>query len=148
MIIGRGALEVELKALAAKLHLDGKVAFLGRVEDDKMAAYYHSCDMFVLPSVARSEAFGIVQLEAMACGKPIINTDLPTGVPRISRNGETGITIPPADSSALAAAMNRMFHDSDFRKECGRNALARVATCFSAKQMIQDVCRVYEEVLE
>ncbi len=147
LIVGQGALERQLRALVAELQLGDKVVFLGRVADERMSAYYHSCDVFVLPSIARSETFGIVQLEAMACGKPVVNTDLPTGVPRVSRNGETGITVPPADSEALGAAINRLFQDSDFRQTCGRNARKRVEEHYTAGRMIEDVYRVYEKVL-
>ena len=147
LIVGQGALENRLRALTAELQLGDRVVFLGRVADERMPAYYHSCDVFVLPSIACSETFGIVQLEAMACGKPVVNTDLPTGVPRVSRNGETGITVPPADSAALTAAINRLLRDSDFRQTCGRNARKRVETYFTAPRMIEDIYRVYEKVL-
>lgn len=147
LIIGQGPLESKLRALAGELQLESKVAFLSKVEDQKMAAYYHSCDVFVLPSVASSEAFGIVQLEAMACGKPVINTALPTGVPWISRNGQTGITVSPADSMALAKAINKLFEDLDLRVKYGRNAFKRVKEYFTVSQMTDEVYKVYEKVL-
>jgi len=147
LIVGEGPLEGQLRSLAAELGIEDKVAFLGRIQDREMAAYYHSCDVFVLPSIARSEAFGIVQLEAMACGKPVINTDLPTGVPKVSRNGETGITVPPADPAALTEAINNLLEDSDLRQEYGSNARRRVEERFSIKRMLDDVYRVYEKVL-
>ncbi len=133
--------------MTTKLGVESKIAFLGKVDNEEMLAYYHACDIFVLPSIANSEAFGIVQLEAMACGKPIINTYLPTGVPWVSRNGETGITVPPADSTTLAKAINRLFEDSNLRKKYHRNALRRVKEYFGVTRMIKDVYRVYEDVL-
>ncbi len=147
LIIGQGPLESRLRAIAAEPQLEGKIAFLGKVEDQKMLAYYHACDIFVLPSIANSEAFGIVQLEAMACGKPVINTDLPTGVPYVSLNGETGITVPPADSRVLSQAINILLEDFDLRKKYSENALARVKTHFSLKRMIEKVYHAYEEVM-
>lgn len=147
LVVGEGPLEDKLRSQAAELGIEDKVAFLGRAQDQDMAGYYHSCDVFVLPSIARSEAFGIVQLEAMACGKPVINTDLPTGVPRVSRNGETGITVPPADSVALSRAINKLLTDSDLRQTCGSNARRRVEEHFSMSRMIDDVYRVYQKVL-
>jgi len=147
LIIGQGSLENKLRAVAAELQLGSKIVFLGKVEEKKMVVYYHSCDVFVLPSVAHSEAFGIVQLEAMACGKPVINTDLQTGVPWVSRDGETGITVSPADSTALAKAINRLFEDSDLREKYGRNALIRVEKYFGVTRMLEDIYKVYEKVL-
>lgn len=147
LIVGEGPLEGQLRSLAAELAIEDKVVFLGRIPEREMAAYYHACDVFVLPSIARSEAFGIVQLEAMACGKPVVNTDLPTGVPRVSRHGETGLTVPPADPAALTEAINKLLQDSDFREQCGSNALRRVEEHFSMNRMIDDVYRIYEKVL-
>jgi rhamnosyl/mannosyltransferase len=147
LIIGKGPLENQLRSQAADLGIEDKVVFLGSTQEHDMAAYYHSCDVFVLPSIARSEAFGIVQLEAMACGKPVINTDLPTGVPGVSRNGETGITVPPADPVALSEAINKLLRDSDFRQSCGSNARRRVKEHFSMSRMIDNVYQVYQEVL-
>lgn len=147
LIVGEGPLESQLRSQAAKLGIEDMIAFAGRVPDRDMPAYYHSCDVFVLPSIARSEAFGIVQLEAMACGKPVVNTNLPTAVPRVSRNGETGITVPPADSAALSGAINRLLADSDLRQTCGANARRRVEEHFSISRMIEDVYRVYQKVM-
>ena len=147
MIVGEGPLESQLHSLAAELGVEEKVVFLGRIPDRDMAAYYHSCDVFVLPSIACSEAFGIVQLEAMACGKPVINTDLPTGVPWVSRNGETGITVPVADPAALSGAINKLLRDPNLRQEYGANARRRVEEHFSLRRMIDDLYRVYEKVL-
>lgn len=67
--------------------------------------------MLVLPSSMSTEAFGIVQLEAMSFGKPVVNTDLPTGVPEVAPNDVTGLTVPPRDSEALANAVNTILHE-------------------------------------
>ena len=74
LIIGDGPLRTKLERMAAESGVIDRISFLGRVSQDEMVGYYHAADVFVLPSVARSEAFGIVQLEAMACGKPVVNT--------------------------------------------------------------------------
>jgi rhamnosyl/mannosyltransferase len=96
LIIGDGPLKPSLQQQARELGVADRVFFLGEIQNRDIAPYYHASDVFILPSVARSEAFGIVQLEAMACGKPVVNTHLATGVPFVSIDGETGITVPPA----------------------------------------------------
>ena len=99
----------------------------------------------MLPSVAKSEAFGIVQLEAMVYGKPVINTNLPSGVPYVSVHGETGLTVPPSSPKALAAAINRLAEDRPLREKLGRNAAYRVKRDFNEKDVIK---KLYEALSE
>ncbi len=91
LIAGDGPLAEPLKAQAAAAGLGSRVQFLGHLTDNEIVAHFHACDVFVLPSVTRAETFGVVQLEAMACGKPVVSTDLPTGVPWVNRHLETGL---------------------------------------------------------
>ncbi|MGA7764367.1 MAG: glycosyltransferase, partial [Candidatus Binataceae bacterium] len=111
LIAGDGPLSGALAAEVARLGVADRVVLLGRVNDADLKAYYHACDVFALPSVERSEAFGIVQLEAMACGKPVVNTRLDSAVPHVSLDGLTGLTVPPGDRAALAAALNALLDD-------------------------------------
>jgi glycosyltransferase involved in cell wall biosynthesis len=146
LIIGdgplRGALEMEVKALG----LDGRVHLLGNVADT--TAYYQACDLFVLPSVARSEAFGIVQLEAMACGKVVINTNIEgSGVSFVSRDGETGLTVPPANASALESAISRLLSDERLRIRLGEAGKQRIQKTFSLKTMADQTLAVYHRVM-
>ncbi len=110
--------------------LSGKIPsgihVLGSVPQEELLSAYADCDIFIFPSVANSEAFGLVQLEAMYYGKPVINTHLPTGVPNVSIHGETGLTVKPGDSAQLANAINDLIHDKEKRKRFGENAYKRV----------------------
>jgi len=124
------------------------VAFLGRVSDATLKRCYAAADVFVLPSVAPSEAFGIVQLEAMAHGTPIVNTALPTGVPWVSKDGKTGLTVPPKDADALADAIERLLANPDLRRQYGENARERVHRRFSRETMLDAMAAVYEDVTE
>ncbi len=140
-IAGTGALEEELRAKAEK---SGKaVHFLGRLTDDEMKSAFSDCDIFVLPSVANSEAFGIVQLEAMVYGKPVINTSLPTGVPLVSLDGETGLTVPPGDSDALAKAINNLVRNPQLRTEYGKAAAVRAEEFFDEEKVLGDIYKLF-----
>ena len=96
----------------------------------------------MLPSVANSEAFGIVQQEAMVYGKPVINTALPTGVPHVSLDGVTGLTVPPGDADALAAALQRLANDPDLRARFGKAAAARVRTEYACETIMDKILEV------
>lgn len=144
-IAGTGELETSLKAYAESHNLSDKVHFLGFLPDDELKQAYADCDIFVLPSVAKSEAFGIVQLEAMVYGKPVINTNLPSGVPCVSIDGKTGLTVAPSDVKALANAINRLAEDKELREQLGRNASDRVHNNFNEKDVI---CKLYSYLLK
>ena len=146
IIIGDGPLEPRLRAMVAVLGIQSRVSFVGVVSDEDLLAYFHACDVLVLPSVARSEAFGLVQLEAMACGKPVINTRIETGVPSVSVDGQTGITVSPGDPGELAAAMNALFQNHGMRETYGRNALARVRERYNVSMMLTSLVRLYESI--
>jgi glycosyltransferase involved in cell wall biosynthesis len=143
VILGDGPLRGALESLAAELGMGERVAFPGPVRD--LAPWYHAADVFALPAVARSEAFGIVQLEAMAAGTPVVNTRLHSGVPFVSRDGETGITVPPGDPDALAAALRRLLAEPDLRERFGAAARERVRREFSLHRMVASTLAVYRE---
>lgn len=144
-IAGTGELEFSLKQYAEVHRIDNRVHFLGFLPDEKLRQAYADCDIFVLPSVAKSEAFGIVQLEAMVYGKPVINTDLPSGAPHVSLGGQTGITVPPSDAEALAAAINTLAADRELREMYGNNAAERVKLCFNERNVIREIFGVLSE---
>lgn len=133
---GTGVLENDLKERAKVLGISERVHFLGRRMTPDLRDFFADCDIFVLPSVANSEAFGIVQLEAMIYAKPVINTALPTGVPLVSLGGETGLTVPPNDAAALTDAMEQLLADDALRMAYGEAARARVLREFSLKKVM------------
>jgi rhamnosyl/mannosyltransferase len=143
VLIGDGRLRPHLERLVRTEGLSDRVHLLGNVPD--VAPYYAACDVFVLPSVTRNEAFGIVQLEAMAAGKPIVNTALESGVTYVSPADVTGLTVPPADSVALAGAIERLLGDEALRRRLGNAGRARVQTEFSVDTMVLRTVRIYGE---
>ncbi len=146
LLIGNGPLRAELEALARSLGIHERVTILSGVAD--VVPYYHAADVFVLPSVNRSEAFGLVQVEAMACGKPVVNTQLASGVTFVSRHEETGITVPPSDANALSAALNTLLKSPEMRARLGSAARIRVATEFNVEVMANRTLAVYEAVMK
>lgn len=147
VIAGDGELEPELKKLTEELGIAGKVEFVGPLSSAELAAYYHACDVFVLPSVESSEAYGLVQLEAHACGKPVISTNLPTGVPFVNKDGVSGLVVPPKDVAALADALSRLLGDDALRAKLGAQAKERFENEFAMDVMIERLLDVYKEVL-
>ena len=135
-IVGKGNDEEALRKQA--MPLGERVHFIGTLSDEDLRAAFSDCDFFVLPSIEKSEAFGIVQLEAMVCGKPVINTDLDTSVPLVSLDGKTGITVKAGDSDELARAMDTLIRNDELRHEYGRAAAERVLSEFSLDSMINN----------
>lgn len=146
LIIGGGPLKSMLEEKIATAGLTGRIHLLGNVPDT--VPYYQACDLFVLPSVARSEAFGIVQLEAMACAKPVVNTRLEaSGVPFVSKDGESGITVPPANSEALADAISKLLGDDALRTQFGKAGRNRIEEQFTAQKMVECTLAIYHRVM-
>jgi glycosyltransferase involved in cell wall biosynthesis len=143
LVAGDGPLRRALEREAAEAGVAERVTLLGAVPD--VRPYYHAADVFALPSVARSEAYGIVQMEAMACGVPVVNTALDTGVPFVSPDGVTGLTVPPADADALASALTRLLDDPALRARFGAAGRARVEGELSADRMVERTLAVYRE---
>jgi rhamnosyl/mannosyltransferase len=124
-----------------------RVIFFNRaVSDEEKKDLLAHCLFFVFPSTMRNEAFGIIQLEAMAYGKPVINTNLPTGVPWVSVHGETGLTVPPCDSKSLAKAIRCLVVDDDLRGRLGKAARNRVKSAFFDETVLPGLLRIYERL--
>jgi rhamnosyl/mannosyltransferase len=148
LIIGEGPMESELRNLSISLNLSGKVFFLGEVSDEELPAYYHACDIFVLPASERSEAFGTVQIEAMASGLPVVCTELGTGTSFVNVHGKTGLVVPAKDPETLATAILSLIGDEQLRQEMGRNARERALQEFALQTMVDRITKVYEEIIK
>jgi rhamnosyl/mannosyltransferase len=147
LIVGEGPQRASLEAQAHRLGVTSRVRFLGSVTDQELASLYRACDVFVLPSVTRQEAFGVVQLEAMAAGKPVVSTDVGTGVGWVNRHGETGYVVPPRDAGALEEAIRRLLDDPDLRRSMGEAAMRRVRSAFTVERMIDDTLALYRDLM-
>ncbi|AIY87661.1 MULTISPECIES: glycosyltransferase [unclassified Thermotoga] len=140
VIIGKGRKEEELKRFAQKLEVEKRVVFLDHVPYDELPEYYSAADVFVLPSISRAEAFGLVGLEAMACGTPVITTELGTGTSYYNIHEKTGLVVPPKNSKILAESIKRIC-ESDW-KNTKKDIIIKRAKEFSLemfKQRIEEV---------
>ena len=146
-IIGSGPLQEQLTRQANELGLADRVHFLGKLTRAEVKSFLHAERALVLPSVTSAEAYGLVQMEAMAAGCPVINTDLPTAVPHIARHNQEGLTVPPNDSSALAQAIQNILDDPDLRTRLGRAAKERAFSEYSANVFRDRMASVYREVI-
>ncbi|MDE3053727.1 MAG: glycosyltransferase [Gemmatimonadota bacterium] len=145
LVIGQGPMREALLAEAEAAGVADRVTLLGHVEDP--VPYYHAARVFALPSHLRSEAFGIVQLEAMAAGLPVVNSRIPSGVSGVSLDGVTGITVSPGEPDALAAAINALLDDPARAARLGAAGRRRVAERYSLESMTERTLALYARVL-
>jgi glycosyltransferase involved in cell wall biosynthesis len=145
-IIGTGPLESSLRDQAREAGIGGRVHFLGKARDEEVTARLHACDVFVLPSITRNEAFGLVQAEAMACGKPVVSCALDSGVPWVNQDGVTGLVVPPADSGALAIALRRLLGEDALRRRLGEAGAARAVREFDQRVMVRRYWQCFESL--
>lgn len=146
LIVGDGPLKPKLINMCHDLGLSSRVRFLGNVDKDRLIDIYSKSLFLVLPSMEKAETFGLVQLEAMASGKPVINTDLPTAVPEVCPNGECGITVPPKNVERLKEAINTLLYNEELRKQYGHNALQKVISEYSLEKMIKRIVNLYNSL--
>lgn len=148
VIVGAGPEDQRLRELAQAFGVARRVHFTGRVADAELPAYYRAADLFVLPSHLRAEAFGIVQLEAMAAGLPVISTELGTGTSVVNQHGVTGFVVPPSEPPRLATAMRVLLANPQLRQQLGQQARRRVNDGFTHERMIDRTLAVYAEALD
>jgi len=134
LISGSGPDEEQLKELITTNHLEDKVFLLE--PQKRLAPLFLAADIFLFPSTARSEAFGLVQLEAMAAGKAIINTYLQTGVEEVSLNNITGLTVEPQDVKGLTEAINTLVNNQELREKFGRQGRQRYEKLYTLDKFI------------
>lgn len=145
VIGGMGPLENALKAQVADAGLERRVSFLGYLPEEDLPAYFGACDIFVLSSCMKTEAFGIVQVEAMSCGKPVVATKIPgSGVSWVNADGVSGKNALPDNPSSLARAILEVGGN---REEYGRGARERYLRLFTEDQMIKSIIGIYEKFL-
>jgi rhamnosyl/mannosyltransferase len=146
-VVGSGPEGPRLKTLAQALALTDRVKWFGEYPDDDMTRRMAEADFLVLPSVTVEEKFGLVVLEAMAAGRAVITTTVPTGVREVNVPGETGLEVPLRDIGGLARALETLARDPDLRARMGEAGRRRVEAHYTRAQMAERHLALYERVL-
>lgn len=129
------------------LGLEDKVFLIGRVEDEELASYYAAADVFAFPSIEKSEAFGVVQLEAMSVGTPIVTTDIKgSGVPWVNKHMCSGLVCKPKDSKELSSALSTLLTDKPLHTKLSLGAKARFNELFTKEKMNTKIQAIYKEM--
>lgn len=145
VIVGDGPQLNSLKELARRLGVRDRIEFLGSVTDEDLGLWYERCGIYVQPSISECEAFGISMLEAMHMARPVISTDLATGVREVNLHGETGLIVPPKNPLSLASALNTLLRDPELALRLGENA-RRHSRTFAFQAMIDRHANLYREI--
>lgn len=149
LIVGSGLLEKELKRQAIQLGVSHRVVWMPFVSESQLISMYHAATALWFPSIAKSEAFGLVQLEAMACGCPVINTEIPgSGVSWVSQNEISGLTVQVEDARGLSNAANRLAVDPALRCRLSDGAKSRSFGEFDYQTMVRRSINIYKKHLE
>lgn len=146
VIAGTGPHVPALQRLAKTMGVDGRVVFAGRVPNEELPDYYAACDVFVLPSVSRLEAFGIVALEAMACGKPVVVSDIP-GVREVIQDGREGLVADAMNPEDLGRKIRALLANERVRREMGGRARETVEERFSRSKVVDQIEAVYHQAI-
>jgi glycosyltransferase involved in cell wall biosynthesis len=148
LLVGSGECARELAALAAARNLEGRVRLAGELDDDALARAYAAADALVLPSLDRGEAFGLVLLEAMRAGLPVVASAIPgSGIGEVVVDGGTGRLVAPGDAAGLAAAIDAL-GDAALRARLGAAGRARWQERFTLERTLHDVRALYRAALE
>lgn len=146
-IIGEGAERPRLEQLIGELGLGDRIRLLGSVNDCERIKLMCLADVFVMPSITNAETFGLSQLEAMAAGRPVVNTALDTAVPRVARHGMEAITVPPGDAEKLGEAIDALISDPERRRRMGLSARTRAVSRYSAAAFKNGMETVYRNAV-
>jgi len=146
---GEGKQKDKLKKLIESEGLKNKIFLVGKIDEKDLGSYYEACTLFCLPSIEKTEAFGMVLLEAMRFKRPLVTTNIDgSGISWVNQDGVTGITVAPKDSSALAKAINTIISNPYLAKKMGENAYKRFEQNFHINIIAEKIYSQYSELLD
>jgi glycosyltransferase involved in cell wall biosynthesis len=146
LIVGGGSLEKPLKTLVKELCVENETVFTGRVNYDLVPTYHNMLSVYVALSVIDSESFGVAIIEASACERPVVVSNV-GGLPEVVEDGVTGFIVPPRDPEQAALAIEKLTLDSDLRAKMGQRGRARVAQLFNWSENLSQIINIYQNVL-
>jgi rhamnosyl/mannosyltransferase len=147
-IVGEGSLRRELRLLAKQMKVVKRVHFHGGLDDQQLAARLEACDCLCLPSIERTEAFGLVLLEAKIFAKATVVSDVRgSGMAWVVEDGVTGVTVPPKDVPALVQALAKLRDNPELTRTLGLNGRARFDERFTIARSVAALAAVYQGVL-
>lgn len=141
VIVGDGPERESIMKLARKLKVSNNIALTGFIPSKDLARYYSACDIFILPSLY--EQFGLVLVEAMACGKPVISTKV-GAIPEVVDDGKTGLLVEPKNPRQLAGAIIKLANDKDLRRKMGRDGRRRAKTKYDWDTVVEEYLEIYD----
>ena len=146
LIVGGGSLELKLKKLAKELNIDKVTTFTGYIEYKNIEQYHNMLDIYLALSVMDDESFGVAILEAGACEKPVIVSDI-GGLPEVVEHNYTGIVVSPRDSVQASKAIERLLFNKEERIKMGKSSRIRILEKYDFKRNLEDMVNVYSDVL-
>lgn len=148
IIVGTGKSSQSLRKLVIDKSLTDKVHFAGEVSNDALPSYYEKARVVALSSITEAEALGICLIESLSAGRPLVTTRLSTGVSYVNVDGETGWTVPPRNSAALAKALNQILDDDTIFQKFSKNATQRYHSHFNSEAIVDKHLKIYQAITE
>lgn len=146
LLVGSGTMKEECMKLVSKLDLDDKVIFVGKVAPINVPDYHNMIDIYTNISVLDSESFGVSVVEAMACGKPVVVTNV-GGLPEVVTHNETGLIIEKENADEAAAAIQRLLDDKNLVAHLVKNAMQHVHKEYSWDNNLQHIIQLYSKYI-
>ena len=147
LIYGKGELKNKLEDLTKELQIEDKVIFKGYISNEDVPNALNDMDIFVVPSILNSESFGVVAVEAMACEVPVIVSDV-DGLKEVVVNNETGFVIPKKSPKEIANKIKILIENNDIVKKFKKNARDRVLKLYDWNKNVENMIKIYEELLK
>ena len=147
LIVGDGSLSENLKKLVHDLNIEDETVFTGKIAHELVPVYDNMLSVSVSVSVSNSESFGVAIIEASACGKPVVVSDV-GGLPEVVENGVTGIVVPPRDPEKTADAIEKLVLDEKLRKKMGEAGRKRVAKLYDWNKNVEQMIEIYKGLIK